>query len=380
MLSGRRLTLFRLFGFKVSIEWSWAILALWLTWSLASNVFPTRAGGQSEQMYWLMGVLGTLGLFGSIVFHELCHSLVARHYGLPIRGITLFIFGGVAEMDEEPPSPGVEFLVALVGPLSSALLGGLAALLRFWGRGGWPVPLNGVLSYLASINLSLAVFNLLPAFPLDGGRVLRSVLWRWQHDIWWGTRIASWIGTLLGNVMIGGGAVLLLTRDLVSSTWLIVAGLYLRSTSRASYRQLAIRLVLEGESLDQFVQQEPIVVPPGISVAEMVAEYTSQYRLEMLPVVDGKQLLGCVRAQKIRRVPRREWSWRTAGDLLQACSADDTIDESSSAMQALNKMSRTGNHWLIVVSGSRLIGIVLLGDLLQFLSLKLDAGHRPGRA
>ena len=133
MLQGKRITLFRLLGFRVQIEWTWLFLAAWLTWSLAKNVFPTQVGGQSEATYWWMGGIGALGLFTSIVFHELCHSVVARRYGLPIRGITLFIFGGVAEMDREPPSPQSEFTMALAGPVSSALLALFSWLFSLWG-------------------------------------------------------------------------------------------------------------------------------------------------------------------------------------------------------------------------------------------------------
>ena len=239
---GKRFSLFKLLGFEVKIELSWVVLVVLLTWSLASNVFPSNTEGFSRSTYWWMGVAGTLGLFASVVFHELCHSLVARRYGLPITGITLFIFGGVAEMEDEPPSARSEFLMALAGPASSALLGFAFFGMTLLGRGqGWPAPVNGVTSYLASLNGSLAAFNLLPAFPLDGGRVLRSVLWGVRKDLRWATRIASRIGSGLGILLMVLGGLDLLLGNFVGGVWLFVIGMFVQNASRTSYQQLFIR-------------------------------------------------------------------------------------------------------------------------------------------
>ena len=188
---GKRIPLFKLLGFTVNIDLSWLILAVLVTWSLAKGLFPYYFEGLSNQVYWWMGIAGAIGLFISIVFHEFCHSIVARHFGLPMKGITLFIFGGVAEMESEPQSPKVEFLMAIMGPVSSVLLGAAFYLASMAGKSvGWPTSVNGVLQYLMVINFVLAGFNLLPAFPLDGGRVLRSILWGIRGNLRWATRIA----------------------------------------------------------------------------------------------------------------------------------------------------------------------------------------------
>ena len=189
---GARITLFRLLGFEVRLDASWLILAVLLTWSLARGYFPAYYPGLAAQTYWWMGVVGALGLFASIVLHELAHSVVARRYGLPMRGITLFIFGGVAEMDDHPPTAKSEGMMAIVGPIASYALALVFYLLHLAGSGGGlPEALTGVLGYLAFINLVLATFNLVPGFPLDGGRVLRSILWAWKGDLRWATRTAS---------------------------------------------------------------------------------------------------------------------------------------------------------------------------------------------
>jgi Zn-dependent protease len=173
---GKSIRLFSLFGFDVKIDISWLVLAFLITWSLAQGLFPYYFKDLSSSTYWWMGIFGAAGLFFSIIFHELSHSLIARNFGLPIKGITLFVFGGVAHMEEEPPSAKAEFLMAIAGPVSSVVLGLIFFTLRTVGRSIWPVSVTGVFGYLAFINWILAGFNLLPAFPLDGGRVLRSLL------------------------------------------------------------------------------------------------------------------------------------------------------------------------------------------------------------
>jgi Zn-dependent protease/predicted transcriptional regulator len=373
MLTEKRITLFRLAGFRVQIEWSWLLLAVWLTWSLVSNVFPSRAEGLSTATYWWMGLTGALGLFASIVFHELCHSLVARRYGLPIKGITLFIFGGVAELEDDPPSAKTEFLMALAGPASSAVLGLALYGLRAMAQGvGGSRSVIAVIGYLASINTSLAGFNLLPAFPLDGGRVLRAALWRWRQDIRWATRVASWIGSLLGNLLMALGAITLFLGDVVDSMWLIVIGLYLKHVSQTSYRQLLIRLALQGERVSRFMQADPVTVSSHVSVAELVESYVYRYHFKMFPVVDDNRLVGCVSARAAGQVPQTEWEQRTVGEIAITCSTENTVAESADAMQALAKMGRTGNSRLVVVNGDRLVGVITLKDLLQYVSMRLD--------
>jgi Zn-dependent protease len=192
-----RIRLFKLFGFTVWLDLSWFIIAFLLSWSLAKGFFPASTPGLSVETYWWMGWVGVMGLFLSIVIHEFSHSLVARKFGIPMGGITLFIFGGVAEMNEEPPNPKSEFWMAIVGPITSIVLGFLFYLTSSLEQQmGWPSSALGVLNYLGWINWFLAFFNMVPAFPLDGGRVLRSALWAWKKNIQWATRISSAIKAL----------------------------------------------------------------------------------------------------------------------------------------------------------------------------------------
>jgi len=370
---GKKFSLFKLLGFEVNVEPSWLILAALIVWSLASSVFPRDYAGLPQAAYWWMGIVGALGLFASIIFHELCHSLVARRYGLPIVGITLFIFGGVAEMKEEPPSARSEFLMAAAGPVSSAALGlGFYALTVAGRREGWPIAILAVLSYLASLNASLAAFNMLPAFPLDGGRVLRSLLWGWKSNLRWATRIASRIGSGLGVLLVVLGVVDLFLGNFVGGLWLFVIGSYVQNASRASYRQMFVREALRGETVARFMKSDPVTVSSSLSIHDLVHDYVYRYHYKMFPVMEGAQLAGCVSTRSIRQVPQEEWGTRTVGDLVHTCSPQNTIRSDADALEAISTMSRTRNSRLMVVDGERLVGVITLKDLLDFLSLKLD--------
>jgi Zn-dependent protease/CBS domain-containing protein len=368
---GKTIDLFSVFGFKIRLDLSWFVVAVLITWSLAADFFPRTYEGLAATAYWVMGAAGALLLFASVVAHELSHALVARRFGVEMRGITLFLFGGVAEMADEPPSPRAEFWVAVAGPIASLVLGGLF----FVAAGALTLPpeVAGVLAYLATINVLLAVFNLVPAFPLDGGRILRSVLWRWKDSLRWATRVTSAIGAGFGFVLIGLGVVLLVTtRDFVSAMWLAVLGLFLRGAARMSYQQLLLRRVLEGEPVSRFMKPEPITVPRHISVAELVGEYVYRHHHKLYPVVDDGRLVGCVTTRQIRELPREEWQTTSVGALASGCSPENSVPPDADAMAALSRMSRTRASRLLVVDGERLVGILTLKDLLEFFSLKIE--------
>ncbi len=371
---GRRIRLFKLLGFAVYVDMSWLVLALLITWSLARGYFPYHYEKLSSFMYWSMGAAGALGMFASIIFHELCHSLVARRFGLPMKGITLFIFGGVAEMDEEPPSPKAEFFMAVAGPLSSILLGTIGYAVATTGEAWLPDPAAGVLEYLTVINFILAGFNLLPAFPLDGGRVLRAALWQWKKNFRWATRIASKIGSFFGTVLIFLGILNVLRGNVIGGIWQFMIGLFLGNAARMSYQQVIMRKALEGGTVRQFMNKEPVTAPGSISLKDLVEGYMYQYHFKMFPVVERGSLLGCITTRMVKEVPQGEWGSRTVGEVAVRCSPENTIGPGEDAIKALGVMSRTGNSRLMVVEDGRLIGIITLKDIMGLLSVKLDLG------
>jgi len=371
---GRTFTLFRMFGFAVRVDASWLIIAVLITWSLAAMVFPHDQPGLSQGEYWLMGVAGAFLLFASIVVHEFAHSLVARRSGLPMKGITLFIFGGVAEMDREPSSAKAEFQMAIAGPLTSLILGGIFYALAATMRGVWPAPAVAVFTYLYWINWVLAGFNMIPAFPLDGGRVLRSLLWRWKGNIWQATRIASAIGSGFGVLLIAYGVYrLLFFGDFIGAVWLFLIGMFLRSVAQGSYQQLIIQRMLEGESIRQFMNTNPITVSPAISLQDLVENYVYKYHYKMFPVVnESNRLLGCVTTKEVKQVPRDEWAQNSVQAVMRATCPEDTVTTDTDAVKALAQMKKTQNSRLMVVDNGRLAGVLTLKDLLNFLSTKLE--------
>ncbi|HYL22745.1 MAG TPA: site-2 protease family protein [Gemmatimonadales bacterium] len=369
---GRPVELFRLFGIPVRLDASWFIVAVLVLWSLATGAFPYLHPGFAAGAYWAMAAGGTLGLFGSIVIHESFHAMVARRQHIPMRGITLFVFGGVAEMGGEPASARAELLMAAAGPIASlgiALFGfGLSDLTR----NVWPVSVVVVIEYVALLNVVLAGFNLLPAFPLDGGRIFRAALWSWKGDLSWATRIASRAGTGFSIALMVAGAMAVLLGNLVSGMWWILLGLFLKRASAASYQQVLLRQALAGEPVRRFMTPNPVSVPAGRSVAELVDSYIYKYHHKLFPVVDDGRLLGCVTTRDLKRVPREQWRERTVGAVAEACGPDNTIRPDADALQAIAVMRRTGESRLMVVDDGRLLGVVTLKDLLEFFALKLE--------
>ena len=367
-----KIKLFRLFGFSIEADATWILLAILVTWTLASGVFPYYFDDLQPRTYWIMAAVGAAGLFMSIILHELGHSLVARRFGLPIKSITLFVFGGVADMEEEPANAKVELLMALAGPATSIILS-----LAFFGAAfvfapsEGISPLQGVLIYLAWLNGILAAFNLLPAFPLDGGRVFRALLWAWRGNLRWATRFASRVGGGFGIILIALGVVSLFSGNIVGGFWWILIGMFMRSASQSSYRHLLVRRALEGENLRRFMRTEVVTVPRYISLRELVEDYVYKFHYKMFPVVEEGRILGCVSTRNIRNVDREEWERTPVGEIMESCMEANSVPPDEDPMKALSLMSRTGNSRLMDVEGDQLVGIITLKDILSVLSLKM---------
>ena len=370
---GRRIRLFSIFGFEINVDMSWIVIAVLITWSLAKGVFPLFYEGLSSGVYWIMGAVGALGLFASIVFHELCHSLAARRFGLPMKGITLFIFGGVAEMEDEPPSAKAEFFMAIAGPISSVFLG-----FFFWGvlilgrSFSLPVSVLIIFSYLRIINIVLALFNMLPAYPLDGGRVFRSVLWAAKGNMLWATKVASAVGTGFGLALVAVGIFSVFTGGIIAGIWWVLIGLFIRGASRMSYESVLVRGALANEPVKRFVEANPVTVPAYTTVDRMIENYIYKYNINLYPVV-GNCKLKCVSVDDVKRVPRRDWTSHSVDEYAKPCSSDNSVLDSENAMKALTVMNRTGNTSIMVVTpNGELVGTVNQKDLMRFMTLKMN--------
>jgi Zn-dependent protease/CBS domain-containing protein len=371
---GKRIKLFNLFGFEVKIDLSWTIIVVLIVWSLSLGVFPRMYKDLPSRTYWIMGVAGAVGLFLSIIVHEFCHSLVARREGMTMKGITLFIFGGVAEMGEEPPSPRAEFLMSAAGPIASILIAGVFyGIFHLGVLGGWPEGVTGTMGYLAFLNLVLAGFNLVPAFPLDGGRILRSALWAYNGNLRWATRISSSVGSGFGIFLIVAGVFQVLGGNFLGGMWWFLLGMFVQNAAKNSYTQVLIRRALEGEPVRRFMKSDPVTVSPTVSVQELVEDYVYEYHYKLFPVVDDTgRLVGCVGTDQVKEVPKEERAEKRVGDVMVACSPDNTVEPAADAMKALSLMHRTGGSRLVVVNDDRLAGIITLKDLTEFLSLKIE--------
>jgi Zn-dependent proteases len=370
---GYSVSLFKLFGFEIKVDISWLILAALVTWSLASGLFPEYYKQLPAASYWWMGATGAVGLFLSIIFHELSHSLIARRYGISMKGITLFIFGGVAEMEDDPPNSKAEFLTAIVGPLSSILIGVILFLIKLWGEvSGWPVTVTGVLSYLAWLNIVLAAFNLLPAFPLDGGRMLRSALWRWKKDLRWATNIAANVGSGLGLMLVIGGIISIFMGNVIGGLWWFMIGLFVRSAAQRSYQQLLARDLFHAEKVKDLMINDPVVVSRSISLEEFVRDYVYKYHFQMYPVISFGKLSGCISVNQTAEIPRDQWATHTVGAVALPCNEGTTVRPDDDANKALAIMNRTGNSRLLVVEDDRLVGMIALKDMLKLLSIKIE--------
>jgi Zn-dependent protease/predicted transcriptional regulator len=374
---GKRLNLCTFAGIRIGVDISWIFIALLLSWTLASGYFPFLYPELSLQMYWTMGIAGMLGLFLCILLHELGHALVAKHYKLPISQITLFIFGGVAEIKKEPTRPKVEFFMALAGPLVSlALVAGLVALTYLGIQMHWPILIVGVTKYLAMINAVIVIFNLIPAFPLDGGRIFRALLWWWKKDFAWATRISTRLGTGFGFLLIFLGIFSTLTGNFITGMWFIILGWFLSRSASTSRNQLLVNKQLEHEKVSRLMTKAPITVPPDITITQFIEDYVYTSHHHLYPVTDKNRLLGYISLTEVKSLSRKKWDTTAVQDSMVPLSAFRTISPSSNALEALNLMQQMDTPTLLVTENNRLVGILTAPSLFKILSLHFELSSK----
>ena len=317
--------LFRLLGIPVNVDISWLLILALLTLSFAEGFptilheyFPRDARQLAPAEYWIMGLITALAFFTCIVLHEFGHALVARSRGMPIRGITLFLFGGVSELGDEPTTPATEFVMAIAGPLVSAVLAvGFWIVAELGYNGGWPHPVVIILGYLATINGLVLIFNLIPAFPLDGGRVLRSILWGATGNVRKATRWASGAGQLFAGLMMAWGVLQFFEHNWVGGIWIILIGMFLNGAAKSGYQQILIRQALRGEPVRRFMNVNPIVVSPQLSLRDWVEEFVYRYHHRAFPVVADGRVEGVITTDSLNDVPRLDWDRHTIAEVMQ---------------------------------------------------------------
>lgn len=382
----------KIFGINIDIDWSWILIFLLVTWNLAGGVFPSLHPEWGPALNWGTGIVASLLFFASVLAHELAHSLVALARGLPVRRITLFIFGGVANIEKEPPSPGTEFLMAIVGPITSIALGLLFLFLGgALGAGSQadlqnPArmlaglgPLETLLLWLGPINIILGLFNLIPGFPLDGGRVLRSILWAATDNLRKATRWASWVGQatawlfiIAGIAMVFGAQVPFFGTGLISGLWLAFIGWFLNNAAVQSYQQVVVADVLEGVPVSRLMRSDAPIVAPGIPISQLVDEYIMGTDERAFPVLDGDRLVGLVCLEDVRKVPRADWDTTLVSQIMMPAAQLDTITPREDASDALGKLARRDVRQMPVVQDGRLVGMLRRRDIMRWLHLQSE--------
>tara|TARA_R110002094_G_scaffold5874_4_gene14845 strand:+ start:10814 stop:12028 length:1215 start_codon:yes stop_codon:yes gene_type:complete len=368
--------LFSINGFAIKVDPSWLIIASLVTWSLSQEYFPSIMPNASATVYLAMAVIAMLGLFASLLLHELAHSVVARHLGVPINNITLFLFGGVAELETEPATAPVEFWIALAGPVMSILLAfGFWMLAQVALLGASASAIFEVLSYLALINLVLALFNLLPAFPLDGGRVLRAYLWHKSGDLLAATRTAAHSGSVVAYVLMGLGVVALFQGALVSGLWLLLIGAFVLMAARSSYTSQLARVVLEGKPVGALVQRDPITVGPEMTLAEFVNQIMLRHGVSFVPVLEDTVLLGHMDQSVLASIDRENWANTRVGDVFVGLDQGAILAPDIPVQDLLKIITQTGRRKFMVVSDRQLLGVITLADVTRYLDLSEIAHH-----
>ncbi len=362
--------LFSINGFDIKIDPSWLVIFALISWSLSQHYFPTALPGETPVVYLTMAVIATLLFFVSLLLHEIAHSIVARRFGLPVVGIKLFLFGGVAEMEREPQSPRAEFIVAAAGPaMSVALSLSFLLLSRIAASTDGLAVVVQVLSYLAFINMMLAVFNLVPAFPLDGGRMFRAYLWHRGGSLLRATETAARAGTLFAFLLMGVGVASLFQGLIVPALWQILIGGFLLVAARASYQSQLVQVVFEKRTVGDLAQKRPVTVAPDVSLADFVNRTVLRHGLSFVPVVEDGVLLGYIDHAMILGIDREHWSSTQIGDVFAGLDAHSTVDPDMAVDDLLKIIATTGRRKFLVVKNGELVGVISLSDLTRHLQL-----------
>jgi Zn-dependent protease/CBS domain-containing protein len=380
----------RLFGIDIFVDWSWIFIFLLVTWNLAGGVFPQFHPEWSLGQDIGLAIAASILFFLSVLAHELAHSVVAVAKGLPVRSITLFLFGGVSNIQREPQSPGTEFLMAIVGPLTSIIIGVAAVILGVVTSGSLPRssflnplgalsglnPVATMLFWLGPINIILGIFNMIPGFPLDGGRVLRSILWGITGNVRTATRLATWVGHLVawafilaGVSMVFGVNIPFFGTGFISGLWLAFIGWFLNQAASQSYQQVVVQDLLEGIPVSRFMRANLPSVRANQTVSQLVDETLMNSDERSFPVMDGDQMVGVVGIDDIRKSPRSEWDTTTISKIMTPRSELDTLSPREDVSEALNAFSSKDVAQLPVIQDGRVVGMLRRSDIMRWLHL-----------
>ena len=360
MTMGQSWQIGRIFGIPLKVHVSWFLVFAWFTYGLAENYFPHEILTHPRWEYWILGASAAFLLFASVLVHELGHSWVALRYRIPIAQITLFIFGGMAQIRREAPTPRAEFLIAIAGPIVSMLIslffGVMAAMSRL------PADVVAVATLLQDVNLTLALFNLVPGYPLDGGRVLRAGLWAWSRNFHRATRYAARAGQGVAILLILLGFYLSMQYP-VNGVWMLLIGAFLYFSAHNSHRQVAFQEAMAGLQLSDIMTKKVVAIEANQTVDEAVKQYFLRFGYDSFPVVDNERLIGIVSLKELTKVPREKWDSIRVGQVMVARDPQLAIPRHESVATAVDRLMQEGRSRLIVTDGDAVVGILTRGGL-----------------
>ncbi|MBI5025338.1 MAG: site-2 protease family protein [Nitrospirae bacterium] len=352
-------------GIPIRVHFSWLIIFGLITWSLSTYYFPKAAPELPVASYWIKGAMAAMLLFASVAFHELAHSYVAKKYRISIHSITLFIFGGVAQMKGEPPHPKAEFRIAIAGPLSSFFL---AFVFFIFYRVSINPGLTALYAYLTQINLILGVFNLIPGFPMDGGRVLRSAIWKKTGNFFYATRMASSFGQKIAIFFIVFGMIAIFT-GFPGGLWLMLIGWFLHTAAQTSYQQASLQETLSGIKVENIMIKDMITISPSITIKDAVNEYFLKYGYGGFPVIDNGRFIGVITLKETKDVPREEWEKVKVADVVVPHNRRWEVSPVDDAMKALELMITEDRGRLMVADNGRIIGMITRNGIARYVQI-----------
>jgi Zn-dependent protease/predicted transcriptional regulator len=359
----------RLFGIDIGVHWSWLFILVLITWSFADGILAEFYEEWSAPQRYAVGAIIAVIFFASILAHELSHSIVAKMRGIEVTGITLFIFGGVSNLGREAQSAAEEFQIAIVGPLMSLLVAAIFAIL--WAVLSGPQPeAAAVAGYLAFINAVIAAFNMLPGFPLDGGRVFRSIVWWRNHNLLRATRVAARTGEVVAYILMGIGLIQFFTINPIGGVWMFLIGLFLRNASASSYEQMVVQTALSGLRARDLARSDFVPISPEITMAQLVGDYMLSGRGRCFPVMAGEELLGLITLTDAQKLDREQWPVTSVYRAMTPFERLKTIAPDEDAMKVLQMLSESDLNQIPVVEGRLLRGIISRGDVLRLIQVR----------
>lgn len=370
---GTSIKLFKVFGIEIRLDYSWFIIFALFAYFFGFIYFPSVLPGLNKGLLALITIITVILFFTSVLIHEMSHSLVARSRGTSVEKITLFLFGGMAQIEKEPETPNSELIMAIAGPAASFVVAAIFGVIWFFTKNIALV--REPVKYLAIINIVLGVFNMLPGYPLDGGRVLRSIVWRVTGNLERATFIASTTGRVIGFMIIAVGVFFILTGNFLNGVWLAFIGWFLQSSAQMGYRQLIFETSIKGIKVGDVMNENIVNVTKDITIQDLVDDYFMKYRFGRFPVIEDEKtqrFIGVISLHDIKGVSKEEWPEVKIGDIVKSVSESEKVDMSMEISDAIKRMGKNDLGHLAVMSGDKLRGIITKSDVMRFIKIRSE--------